>query len=181
MKTGKTLIQLAQELERQQNGKRDFIADTRELTLSVKSTDEVITVNDHGSFHVTDNTHKQMANRLGIPQKYYDRMRGEFPDLLENNVNYLFRNTPQRRMIRTLDGNARAFLSDRYRPLDNFDLAEAVLPVMQEAEGIKIISTELTDSRMYIKALFPKIESEIKVGDPVQARSEEHTSELQSH
>ena len=30
-----------------------------------------------------------------------------------------------RRMIRTLDGNVRAVLSDHYRRLDNFDLAEA--------------------------------------------------------
>ena len=175
MKTGRTLIEMAHELERQQNGKRDFVADTRELSLSItdhadpSTNHETLTVNGHGSFEVTDNTHRQIAQRLGIPQKYYDRIRYEHPDLLQENVNYLFEHNSQRRMIRTLDGNARAFLSDRYRPLDNFDLAEAVLPIMQEADGIQIVSTELTDSRMYIKALFPKIEAEVKVGDPVQA------------
>ncbi|MBL0089244.1 MAG: hypothetical protein IPP44_22195 [Ideonella sp.] len=34
-------------------------------------------------------------------------------------------------MVRTLDGQARAFLSDRYRRLDNYDLCEHVLPMLQ--------------------------------------------------
>ena len=34
-------------------------------------------------------------------------------------------------MVRTLDGHARAFLSDRYRRLDNYDLCEHVLPILQ--------------------------------------------------
>ena len=35
-----------------------------------------------------------------------------------------------RRMIRTLDGRVRSVLSYRYRRLDNFDLAENVLPII---------------------------------------------------
>jgi hypothetical protein len=35
-------------------------------------------------------------------------------------------------MLRTLDGQVRAVLSDRYRRLDNFDLAESVLPILQQ-------------------------------------------------
>ena len=33
-------------------------------------------------------------------------------------------------MVRTLDGKARAFLSDRYHRIDNEQIAEAVLPVL---------------------------------------------------
>jgi hypothetical protein len=62
-------------------------------------------------------------------------------------------------MVRTLDGKMRAFLSDRYRRLDNYDLAEAVLPILVEmGEGIRIVSTELTDSRMYIKVINERLE-----------------------
>jgi hypothetical protein len=64
----------------------------------------------------------------------------------------------------------RAFLSERYRRLDNFDLAEAVLPILAEmGEGIRIVSTELTNSRMYIKAINERLELEVKRGDVVQA------------
>jgi len=180
MKSGKSLTDLAVELERQQKSKRDFIADTRQLEIhrpncehenSSAATHEEwrLRVNGQGYFDMASNTHRQIAQRVGIPQKYYDRMITDAPELLVNNVQHWFENKPERRMVRTLDGNARAFLSDRYRTLDNFDLAEAVLPVLQEADGIQIVSTEITDSRMYIKALFPKLEMEVKKDDPVQS------------
>jgi len=67
-------------------------------------------------------------------------------------------------------GSMRAFLSDRYRRLDNFDLAEAVLPILVEmGEGIRIVSTELTESRMYIKVINERLELEVKKNDVVQA------------
>jgi len=73
-------------------------------------------------------------------------------------------------MVRTLDTEVRAFLSNRYRRLDNFDLAEAVLPILAEmGEGIRIVSAELTESRMYIKVINERLELEVKKGDVVQA------------
>jgi len=39
---------------------------------------------------------------------------------------------PDRRMVRIMDGNVRAFLSDRYRRLDHLELCTAVLPVINE-------------------------------------------------
>ena len=36
----------------------------------------------------------------------------------------------ERRLVRTLDSNARAFLSDRYRPLDHDEILERVLPAL---------------------------------------------------
>lgn len=53
-------------------------------------------------------------------------MRQEYPSLLDENINRWFQKTPERRMLRTLDGNIRAFLSDRYHRLDNLELAVAV-------------------------------------------------------
>ena len=73
-------------------------------------------------------------------------------------------------MVRTLDGQARAFLSDRYRRLDNFDLASSVLPVLGEmGDGIQIISAEMTETRMYIKVINKRLELEVQKGDVVQA------------
>ena len=80
------------------------------------------------------------ATYVSLPD--YQRMRDQAPELLAANVNEWFQQKPERRMVRTLDGQMRAFLSDRYRRLDNFDLALAVLPVLKEmGEGLKIVST----------------------------------------
>lgn len=167
MKEGKTLSQLAAELERQQNSKRDLVADTRKLTMLETENSFQVEINGaKETFPITALAGKQIADHTGIPTKYYDRMP---QSLRAENVNHWLRNEPAKRMVRTLDGKTRAFLSDRYKMLDNFDLAEAVLPVLSEIPDAKIESCELTERRMYIKALFPRVEGELKVGDLVQS------------
>ena len=72
-------------------------------------------------------------------------------------------------MVRTIDGTARAFLSNRYRRIDNLDIAGIVLPVLQEMEGMHFESCQLTDSRMYIKVVNTRLEAEVVPGDIVQS------------
>ena len=83
-----------------------------------------------GSFGVTDNARRQLAEKLKIPFPFFQRLEVNHPDLLSQNVNTLLHREPQRPMVRTLDGNVRAFLSDSYRPLDNYDLAEVLFHVV---------------------------------------------------
>ncbi|MDQ6772202.1 MAG: DUF932 domain-containing protein [Candidatus Dormibacteraeota bacterium] len=110
-----------------------------------------------------------MAEHLSIPRAYCERLRRDHPSLLDENVNRLFRAELATRMARTLDGQARAFLSNRYRRLDHEDLAEAILPVLGAIPGVEFPSTEITHSRLYIKAVAPRAEGEVTVGDAVQA------------
>ena len=77
--------------------------------------------------------------------------------------------TPQKRMVRTLDGNARAFLSERYRRIDNAEIAEAVLPILAEMPDVRIESCEITESKMYLKAVNPRLTAEVVPGDIVQS------------
>ncbi|WP_207804916.1 hypothetical protein, partial [Rhodopseudomonas palustris] len=121
MKQGRSITQLAQELERQRFARRDYLSDTRnlEITTSMGVSKLILNVGTNTeTFIIHDLAHKQIADRLQIPQRYYNKMRIEYPDLLDNNINSWFSKTPERRMIRTLDGNVRAFLSDSYRRLD---------------------------------------------------------------
>ncbi len=178
MKTGQTLSEMAKELERQRDAKRDFIAPTQQLEVQATGLDNweaggdnagyEMKVNGHGSFAIGDTAHDQISNRLGIPRKYYDRMRTDAPNLLLQNTNHWLKNQDEKRMVRTLDNKMRAFLSSRFRPLDNFELAETVLPVLI-GTGCKIESSALTEKRIYIKAVTDKLTAEIKKGDIVQA------------
>lgn len=72
-------------------------------------------------------------------------------------------------MLRTLDGSVRAVLSDRYRRLDNFELAESVLPILQQVPELRFESMELTETRMYLKCVTPRLSCEMAPGDIVQA------------
>jgi hypothetical protein len=173
MKSGRSLIDLAQELERQLATKRDLIVPSSILQCH---TDEdgnckmTIDAQDGGGeYGITHLARHQLADKLKIPFTYFERMRTEQPALLDRNVNAWLQTDKDRRMIRTLDGQMRAVLSERYRRLDNYDLAENVLPILQRLEGARFESVELTDTQMYLKVVTPRVEYEIAPGDVVQA------------
>lgn len=178
MNTGRTLQQLAAELERQTTTKRDYLASQGAIEAKVIGTQfdgdrtaaeqprqELVLDGFNGqALSITPYAHGQIADHLGIPKKYYDRMKAEQPGLLAKNVNtWLHEDAGAKRMVRTLDGAVRGFLSPRYRPLDNFDLAGAVLPKLIDMQA-QIVSSELTDTRMYVKAILPTLSSELPEG-----------------
>ena len=174
MKTGLTIQQMAQELLRQSKAKQDYLVNTGSLSLSVTSDAPQLRVTENGLDKITpldirQTAHRQLGTYLGIPQKYYELMRTDAPELLAYNANYWFSQKNELRTLRTMDGCARAFLSNRYRRIDNLDIAGIVLPVLQEMEGMHFESCQLTDSRMYIKVVNTRLEAEVVPGDIVQS------------
>lgn len=174
MKIGRSLQELAIELDRQAMTKRDLIVDTGALHMDFGANEGLVlnvgTKDKREGFSINEIAHRQLGQHLKIPAPYYDRMRGEFPELLRRNVNGWFAHTPDtRRMLRTLDGTARAFLSDHYRRIDNYEVAQTVLPIIGKMQGATVESCELTDSRLYIKVVDPRVTAEVVKGDIVQA------------
>lgn len=173
MKKGKTIQELAMEIQRQQEAKRDFLIPSNKITAFVNS-DKVeigfgIKDNDEELFTapLTYNGHIQLGGFCDIPKKYYDLMLSH-PSLLATNLQHWLERSSGKRMVRSLDGQVRAFLSDKYRRLDNFDLAQNVLPMLLNAQA-EIDSCEITDNKLYIKALTHKVQGEVKPGDVVSA------------
>lgn len=119
-------------------------------------------------FPIRPYAHGQIAAHLKIPKRYYDRMLEEAPELLAENVNEWIPNGSSR-MLRTMDGDIRAFMSDRYRALDNNELAEAVLPTLIDTPGLSVQSCQVTERHLYIKAVTDRVTFEVKRGDVVQA------------
>lgn len=175
MKTGRSLIELAQEIERQNNSKRDFLVNTDHMELSVvkdKDHADVFVpelVFPGNSMRLNDIAHQQLGTHTGIPATYYRKMLEQAPELLCDNVNTWLHTEPQQRLVRTLDGSARAFLSNRYRPIDNAEIAEMVLPIIGSIEGVHVESCEITEARMYIKCVNTRLEKAVVPGDFVQA------------
>jgi len=170
MKQGKTLSELAAEIERQKEAKKDYIVDTRGLNMREDGTLDISGNGD--ALPINEIAHRQIRERLKIPAQYYDRMRSEAPELFARNVNHWLREQPERRMVRTLDGHVRSFLSDRYQRIDNYDVSNVALPILAEVGGIKVMSTEITESRLYIKAVTSEVTAAVKsrrVGDLVEA------------
>jgi hypothetical protein len=171
-----SVIDLAQAVEDARKSKRDLIADSRELTVQNDGT--TLAINSQGVFPIDDYSHHQIAERVGIPAKYAAKMRTEAPDLYAANVNRWFRQNPERRMVRTLRGNVRAFLSDRYQRIENEKVLATILPVFKDHPELQFQSMALTGSRMYLKATLPTLRGEIKVGDIVEAGIEVRNGEI---
>ena len=173
MKSGRTLVSLAQELQRQLLSKRDLVVPSQLVHHSTDDRGETRIVVDEpvGAVHygVTPLARRQLADKLKIPYAYFERMREEQPVLLDRNVNTWLQSEDERRMLRTLDGKVRAVLSDRYRRLDNYDLADSVLPILQQLPGVQFESVELTETRMYLKCITSRLSCEMAPGDVVQA------------
>jgi hypothetical protein len=178
MKTMYSLTEMAQEIERQNAAKIDYLSPTD--AVHFVTTDDRSEVDLSGTdvtgLRLNDVAHNQLAARLRIPRPYYERIRSEVPVLLDESVNRLLRHHPGKDapkwMWRTLDGTARAVLSDAYRRLDHFEIASAILPILQTLPGVEIRSCALTDVRMHIKAVTSiegKVNGSREVGDIVRA------------
>lgn len=174
MHAGMSLQDMLTEVVRQNETRRDFIADTKENIAMVPMRDFTNGValvlhrpesNELERFEITDHFHHQVAARLKIPKAYYHRLMQDHQDLLLENVNTLFKREPQLRMVRTLDGKARAFLSDRYRRVDNAEVLESTLPVIKGDFDTKILNTWVDDDRMRFKCLFDGDDHAIDLGE----------------
>lgn len=171
MKIGRDLVELAKELERRRRSARDFVADTRHMRMTTfhpgGEGEEVIAprlqIADMEPIAVQPFAHGQLAQHVGIPKPYYDKMLAEAPELLTRNVNHWFHNAPAMRMARTLDDQLRALLSNTYRPLDNHDFMEAALPPLLE-RGVEVMSCEVTDRRLYLKVVDNSVQRDIPTG-----------------
>jgi hypothetical protein len=175
MKAGMTIQEMGAEVLRQSNAKADYIVDTRRLEMVTSGGAVVMRmIDDNGSdmiepLDIRPIAHKQIKDYLKIPAAYYDRMLDGYPDLLTHNVNSWFRREPAQRMLRTLDGSARAFRSNSYRRIDNLEILQAVLPIIGKIPDARFESCQITESRMYIKVINPRLQTEVSVGDVVQA------------
>jgi hypothetical protein len=166
VKEGKSLVELATEIQRQAEAKHDYVASTNDMRVVIEDNGHVkleLGGKSGELLEVGKTAHDQIAAQTDIPRNYYQKMLAERPTLLAQNVNEWFVHRPATRMLRTLDGKARALLSDKYRPLDNFELLEAALPAMQSA-NLEIVSCEVTERRLYVKAVDRAIQRHIPNG-----------------
>ena len=195
MKQGKPLPEVLSELQHQNKMKRDYVAPARAFRLEDNGETFTLSRNDgtQEMFNTTDLFHRQIGSTLEIPAKYYDQMRKLKPELLARNVNAWFGDRDQNYMIRAMKqyeeseepdtqhinesiaghtntlSVARALLSDRYRRIDNTEIATAVLPLFAGQSDMEVISSAVTSQKLYLKILNRRLEQEVKPGDVVQA------------
>lgn len=177
MKQGMTLQELMTEVIRRSDTRHDYLVPTDSLRMELaqegEETRPIFSFSDNQSRSITTDinsiAHRQLGTMLNIPAAYYDRMMTESPALLRENVNTWMGRLNGRKMLRTLDGTARAVLSDRYRIIDNDLILATVLPELQSLPDLYVESCAVTDQKLYLKVVNPRLTADISVGDTVQA------------
>jgi hypothetical protein len=168
MSTGERLGQLIGRLEQEKTWKRDVIVAGSNLEygldgrLWIKAGGKDLNMKAN---KVTDVCHSHLSEKLVIPVSYYKRMLTTYPELLTQNINGWLQKSDQNYLLRTFQfdpetgGHARAFLSDRYQVLDNYDVLFAALEAIKEMKvKVEITKAEVTDRRLYLHVTCPDIE-----------------------
>jgi hypothetical protein len=177
-----TLEALMERVYAEDERKYDLLADTRRMSVESEAGEGESNVflsidqpTGITTLALTDHAMGQMATDLEIPKRYFDRMRVEAPGLFQTNVHHWLYDKPEkprRKLVRAYTGEpevGRAWLSDRYRRLDNIEIAKKLLPVLGElGTEVTFHNAAITDTKFYIRALFPRMEAEVKLGDAVQ-------------
>jgi len=96
MKSGISLVEMAQEIQRQNDLKADYMLDTRSLRLEPFGGGLYLNAYDQSGDYAVEPlevnaiAHRQIGTHLKIPAAYYDKMLEEYPELLAQNVNAWF-------------------------------------------------------------------------------------------
>lgn len=173
MYEGLSLQELATKIADDEKAKQDYIVPGDRMHCEIYGNVPFLNVDYKEEYDISDIAHTQIANTLKIPVVYYKRMLEELPELLAKNVNGWFDDEYKRRhMIRTMRSTCRAFLSDRYKPMDHAVVMECVVPALAELadgpETMTMKSTFITEKRMYLQVVVPTIQAEVRAGDWVQ-------------
>lgn len=186
-----TLQELANILQKESAEKFDFVAPAKTLRYTVDgrllndvSSDmsEAMTamlakqgvarsnmlISDVHGFVPTDLFKRQLSDKLGIPMKYFERMQEEAPQLLSQNINHwLSSDDASNYLVRTFVSKdksiARAFLSDRFRTIDNIDVLFNVLESIKRSNAkVDVKDCKLSETNMYVKVVSPDITCDVK-------------------
>jgi hypothetical protein len=154
------LANLVEELKRQRESRHDFVSDVRNFKIEVREGKVLLAPKNEragewlpdGAICFNPSAVRQLADKCepNIPAKFFDRMLEQRPNRLEELLNALHDDGPAKRLVRTLDGNVRAWLSDSYRVIDNLDMAFTCMDAAQRVGG-QVIEANLSDTNMRIK------------------------------
>jgi len=165
------------------NYKVDYIAPASKIKMTPDGEHfELQTDEGNITLPMTGTCHSQTAQDTGVGVKYYNKCSA-IPGLRSLNVNAWLNEQAKEdksRMIRTLDGKARANVSSKFLRFDNDDAMKAIAPLFSEFGnlGVELKSYNLTDDYLMMQAVFPGMALDVRPGDTVNQGAMIRNSEV---
>ena len=116
MRTMENIEQLLARIVAEDRRKHDVIADTRKMSVVTPEDDDesgdirllLDGLDGMDEFVMTDHALGQVSTDLGIPKRYFDRMKDDAPELFKTNLHHWLYQEPKARMVRGYtNGSAR--------------------------------------------------------------------------
>lgn len=175
-----SLQEVVTELRRQVEARADFVIDTRDMRFEarivgdeadspwqmrlVPNTDSARDMIPREGYGILPQALTQIAgkNTPKMPARFAREASEVTPNRLADFLTGCMHDDSKRRLVRALDGDVRAFLSDSYRVVDNLWIAEKALGVARDCNA-RVLEASLTDSHMRLKFVAPEIWNELEV------------------
>lgn len=143
---------------------KDELATAGNLKFSAESGDSPairVKFADESNYTIHKHALLQMSAFMKIPSTYAENLRDTDwgTELLATTLNTHFQNKVEmdkQYLMRSIDGNLRGFLSDRYRRIDSRPLVDTFATCVAEAGALPYRGT-VTDTKINIAAVFPTI------------------------
>ena len=169
-----SLQDVVTELQRQIEARVDFVADTRDMQVTVGEKGDLRLAPSNGNLadflprdgvSVLDQALTQFGQKApvtnGIPTRFLRNAAREHPRRTADFLTGIMHDSPDRRLVRILDGSCRAFLSDSYKVIDNYDVAKCALETCQKVGG-RVLEASVTDGAFRLKMISPEIWDKIE-------------------
>lgn len=152
--------------------------------------EKIIPQKSGGEFSMNRNAHRQLCAKLGVPVDYIDKIRNDgHLDLAAHNLSYRLASAKRagdkvlpfdRMLVRTLDGNVRAVLSDQYLILDNIDLFFAAAQELEKV-GAEIWQMRLSDNAFQIVAFSKNVSGVVTTDAGMEGFTGGKTARIPGH
>jgi hypothetical protein len=120
------------------------------------------------SFKLLPWAKRQLAWKLQIPTRFYNRLEDKYPELLNTMLNTMLSKQEDEFLIRTLNGEVRGILSQHYKAFESYDIFTAVIDhAMKKSENIVFKSAYITDLFIELELIDKNKKYEIEInGQP---------------
>ena len=152
-------------LVEQGNAMKDMLVPTHAMTFSegergMRFYVQGGSAESHASMSVHENAIEQVAGKMEVPTRYAkdlasgdDWQRVLLADIL-NRTSMNRKNTNM--LVRSVGGDVRAILSDRYRRMDNLPVFNSFMQAAG-SHGARLLNGHLSDLSMYLEVIHPDI------------------------
>lgn len=165
------LRRMVDELERQKQSRLDVVIDGRDMRVDavgpgvlqlVPHTPRATEWLDAAGTPMTARVLGQYVERMNpkIPIKFFRELAQVMPAKAATLATDVLHHAPKRHFVRMLDKRVRAFLSGKYRAIDNFDLAFTALDVATKVDAMPL-ECSLSETNMRMKLISKNLWDEV--------------------